>query len=203
MRLMDTMSYRKPCPNDFWDTISDWLTENGIEVTEQVLSQVRPEVDTQPGCTKFARPTNQGTQMNLTRLIYTSTRLSQDAETVARILTTSRANNVRDGITGALIVHENCYLQLLEGDRAAVARCLMRITQDRRHKHVTVISCADAAQRLFLEGSMHRIDTSRIKAEILSRYKVNGVFNPAHMTQFATEDLCRTLSGGNWQAEAA
>lgn len=44
--------------------------------------------------------------MTLTRLIYSPTRLSQDADTLTRVLATSRANNVRDGITGAWVIHQ-------------------------------------------------------------------------------------------------
>lgn len=71
----------------------------------------------------------------------------------------------------------------------------MRVTQDRRLKHVTSLSCADTAQRLFPEWTGPGIDSSKIKPDILSRHAVNGVFDPARMTQFATEDRCCTLSG--------
>lgn len=141
--------------------------------------------------------------MQLTRLIYTSHHGGLCAEAVDLILQKSRTNNVRDGISGALIVGEKNFVQLLEGDRAVVAKCFMRIMQDDRHGEIQVIFAADANHRLFFEWSMHCIITSRIKQQILSRYTINGVFDPVHMSQHAIEDMCRTLSEGNWQMQAA
>jgi hypothetical protein len=141
--------------------------------------------------------------MRLTRLIYASKHDDTDAETLDRILQTSRANNVRDGITGALVINQHNFLQLLEGDRGAIGQCFMRIMQDDRHHDIQVIATGEAAHRLFVEWSMHRIETSRIKTEILSHYLVEGVFDPSRMSQRAIEDLCRTLSGGGWEALAA
>ena len=79
----------------------------------------------------------------------------------------------------------------------------MRIMQDARHHDIQVICSGDAEHRQFVEWSMHRIETSRIKQQILSRYTINGKFNPLRMSQIAIEDLCRTLSAGDWEALAA
>ena len=141
--------------------------------------------------------------MQLTQLIYASRHDGTAVETLDRVLQTSRANNVRDGITGALVIGDQHFLQLLEGDRAAVGACFMRITRDDRHHGIQVICSSDMDHRLFTEWSMHRIETSRIKQEILSRYTVNGTLNPVRMSQFAIQDLCRTLSAGDWDALAA
>jgi len=141
--------------------------------------------------------------MQLTRLIYVSNHDGTAVEMLDRILQASRANNVRDGITGALVIGEKHFMQLLEGDRTAVGQCFMRITQDDRHHGIQVICSGDAEHRLFIEWSMHRIETSRIKQEILSRYSISGTFDPVQMSQFAIEDLCRTLSAGDWEACAA
>jgi len=139
----------------------------------------------------------------LTRLIYVSKHDGIATETLDRVLQASRSNNVRDGITGALVIGEQNFLQLLEGGRAAVADCFMRIMQDTRHHDIQIICAGDAETRLFFDWSMHRIETSRMKQEILSRYEVDGTFDPLCMTQFAVEDMCRTLSAGGWEALAA
>ncbi len=141
--------------------------------------------------------------MRMTQLIYASNHGGASVDTLDRILQTSRANNVRDGITGALVISEKHFLQLLEGDRFAVGQCFMRITQDDRHHGIQLISSGDAEHRLFLEWSMHRIETSRIKQEILSRYTINGTFDPVRMPQRTIEDLCRVLSEGDWDSLAA
>ena len=141
--------------------------------------------------------------MQFNRLIYASKHDGVDVETLDQILQASRANNVRDGVTGALIIGGQHFMQLLEGDRTAVGECFMRITRDDRHHEIQVICSGDEDHRLFVEWSMHRIETSRIKQEILSRYTIDGDFDPARMSQFAIEDLCRTLSACDWETMAA
>jgi len=141
--------------------------------------------------------------MQLTRLIYTSKQQGLNAQQVDQILQKSRANNVRDLVTGALIVGEDHFMQLLEGSRLNIGKCFMRIMQDRRHDDIQIITCGDVAQRLFQEWNMHLIKASRIKEEIISTYTIGGIFDPSKMSEFAIEDLCRTLAGGNWEAEAA
>ncbi len=141
--------------------------------------------------------------MQLTRLVYASKHKGLSAETVNQILQKSRANNVRDQITGALIMDERLFMQLIEGNRLEISRCIMRIMQDRNHYDLRIISCRDVGQRLFQEWNMHLIEVSRIKAEIMANYSVNGSFNPGAMSEFAIEDMCRTLAVGKWGAEAA
>ncbi|RBI69911.1 blue light sensor protein [Roseovarius sp. TE539] len=141
--------------------------------------------------------------MQLARLIYASTHDGLAIEAVDRILQKSRANNERDGITGALIVGERSFMQLLEGDRSRVAACFMRIMQDDRHRDIRIILAGDVENRSFLEWSMHLINASRIKEEILSRYLIDGQFDPARMSEAAIKDLCQALSAGDWEKEAA
>ena len=140
--------------------------------------------------------------MDLTRLIYSSTRRQGDIEILDAILRTSRANNHRDNITGVLVSSDQYFLQLLEGGRAAVGQCFMRIMQDPRHHEIQIISTTEARHRLFSEWSMQRVATTGIKREVLDRYTTNGVFVPTQLPQSAIEDMCRTLTGDGWQMAA-
>ncbi len=141
--------------------------------------------------------------MGLTRLIYSSWRLDDGEGDVEAILHASRRNNDRDGLTGALVVGERQFLQVLEGARSAVGCCLERIMRDPRHEAVEVISTGEVPYRLFAEWTMHRIDTSAIKRRILNRYLIRGAFRPGELPQAAVEDLCRTLATQEWEASAA
>lgn len=141
--------------------------------------------------------------MQLTRLIYASIHDGIAFEAVDQILQKSRANNDRDGITGALVVGEQSFMQLLEGDRTAVAACFMRIMQDGHHRDIKIISAGDIERRSFLEWSMHLIRASRIKEEIMSRYLIDNRFEPAQMSELAIKDLCQALSVGDWEKQAA
>jgi len=143
------------------------------------------------------------TPMQLVRLIYASSHSNTPIGTIDRILQRSRENNGRDVITGALVVGDDFFLQVLEGSRAAVSNCFMRIMQDDRHREIQVISVADIKDRNFLEWTMHFIRASRIKEEILSRYHINGGFDPAKLSERAIRDLCRTLSRDGWEKQAA
>ncbi|PWE49279.1 blue light sensor protein [Thioclava sp. NG1] len=141
--------------------------------------------------------------LQLTRLVYSSRHRDLQPETVDDILEKSRINNLRDGITGALIVSDRSFMQLLEGERDAVAKCLLRLLGDPRHDDIRILCAGDAEHRLFAGWSMHLIQTSGIKREILSRYEIDGSFAPEKMTQAAIEDLCKVLSKDDWEEIAA
>jgi hypothetical protein len=141
--------------------------------------------------------------MGLMRLIYSSWRLDDGEGGIEAILHASRRNNERDGLTGALVVGERHFLQILEGSRGALGTCMTRIMRDPRHEAVEMISAGEVPYRLFADWNMHRIDTAAIKRRILGRYLVAGAFRPPEMPQAAIEDLCRTLATQDWRESAA
>ena len=96
---------------------------------------------------------------SLYRLIYVSRNALAGVATemegeVSRILETSRRNNGRDGVTGALLFNEDCFAQLLEGSSAAVHRVFERIQLDPRHQGTVVLECGPAREREFGAWSM-------------------------------------------------
>lgn len=137
--------------------------------------------------------------MTPTRLIFSSTRSDSNSETVDAILRVSRTNNVRDGVTGVLIVGERQFVQLLEGDRASVSRCFLRITKDPRHRDLQVISTGDVPHRLFAGHSMQRIDLFSVRSSVLERYLINGAFEPSWMPHAAIDQFFRELSERGWR----
>jgi hypothetical protein len=92
--------------------------------------------------------------MTIAQLIYWSQPFGFDDAMLDGILLQARRNNPRDGLTGALIVRADLYLQLLEGPEAAVAATFGRIKRDDRHLAVTGISSETVAERLFPAWSM-------------------------------------------------
>ena len=98
--------------------------------------------------------------MPLTQLIYASRPFGFDAQALDDILITARRNNRRDGITGCLICRADLFVQMLEGERAAVTARFGRILQDDRHLEVTLIWCGDTPGRLFPQWDM-RDDPAR------------------------------------------
>ncbi len=70
------------------------------------------------------------------------------------LLTVSRRNNERQGITGMLLHSGDYFIQLLEGDEAAVRRMFEAISGDRRHRGVTLVFQGPAPQRDCPDWSM-------------------------------------------------
>lgn len=72
-----------------------------------------------------------------------------------KILTVSRENNERDGITGFLAYLQNgTIIQILEGVPEIITRTYDRISKDFRHHSVTRIIDIECDERLFAEWSM-------------------------------------------------
>ena len=80
----------------------------------------------------------------LIQLIYASrsSRVLGPAD-VKDILGASQRNNTRAGITGALCLHNGIFLQLLEGDRAAVNVLYHRLLKDSRHRETAVLDLSE------------------------------------------------------------
>ena len=91
---------------------------------------------------------------DLFRLVYCSRNMifadqSDPATEIAKILALSRANNARDGITGALLYSDGCFAQVLEGGLDIVQRTFERIQRDTRHGDVIVLEARRAEARMF------------------------------------------------------
>ena len=85
----------------------------------------------------------------LKQLIYISRPFGFDASMLAGILSASRRNNRRDGITGALICRQDIYLQFVEGDAAVIDALFAKIQRDDRHQQVVPLWRGTAEARLF------------------------------------------------------
>lgn len=89
------------------------------------------------------------------RIIYISdAQLPVTPEALEAILATSRQLNADASVTGALLLVDTAFLQVLEGPRAAVEATFERIASDHRHYNVSLVSSAPVAQRGFSEWAM-------------------------------------------------
>lgn len=103
---------------------------------------------------------------DLYRLVYTSLNQLEGSEgeratAVAEILETSKRNNGKVGVTGALLFNGGCFAQVLEGPRKAVETTFERIQRDRRHGEVSVLQCESVVARGFPNWSMAFVGHSR------------------------------------------
>ena len=92
--------------------------------------------------------------MTTHQLIYMSEPFGFDDAMLNGILSISRRNNMRDGLTGALVCRRDIYLQLLEGPEANVEATYARISGDDRHLAVTRLASEPAEARLFPDWAM-------------------------------------------------
>ena len=92
--------------------------------------------------------------MKTFQLIYCSQPFGYTLEILSSILTTSRVNNKKRNITGALVCREDIFLQLLEGPKQAIRETYDSITRDDRHLNVQHLIDHNIDQRLFPAWAM-------------------------------------------------
>lgn len=91
----------------------------------------------------------------LTFIVYASRATEPfDHDSLVDLLTESRANNSRDGITGMLVYRDLDFIQILEGPDAAVRALLERISRDPRHTDVRVLLEEQTTERKYAAWSM-------------------------------------------------
>ena len=94
------------------------------------------------------------------RLIYRSHSLIMPVDREAahgEIFRISRLNNAAWGVTGALLLHEDCICQTLEGEESAVRSLFAIIEADRRHHAVEIVDIATVAMPSFARWSMAKV----------------------------------------------
>ena len=84
-------------------------------------------------------PGADGRAQDLFSLLYVSEMAAPDAAEIARICEQSRANNLRDGITGLLVFDGKAFCQYVEGPGPAISALLGRLDGDPRHQNMRVL----------------------------------------------------------------
>ena len=73
---------------------------------------------------------------------------------IAAILTQARANNQRDGLTGALLYHGGRFIQIIEGPDEVLLSRYATIAADPRHHVIQVVRKQQVVERQFAEWTM-------------------------------------------------
>jgi len=105
----------------------------------------------------------------IVRLLYVSRNVLEGSseemeDEVSSILQTSRRNNARDGVTGALLFNADCFAQALEGEAEAVQEIFERIQLDPRHEATVVLEYGPVGAREFGDWSMAYIGRTEHEA---------------------------------------
>jgi signal transduction histidine kinase/CheY-like chemotaxis protein len=90
----------------------------------------------------------------LIQIIYSSTAIAPGAEQLTAIYESCLRHNHRHGITGILLIHDDRFMQLLEGPAPAVRERFAVIQADARHTDVWTVVDHNVAQRQVKDWSM-------------------------------------------------
>lgn len=105
--------------------------------------------------------------MALQQLIYTSSAVKEFTETqLSFLLLNARKTNQGLGVTGILLHDAGAFLQVLEGEAAAVEALYHRIARDPRHTRVSKVLTLEIATRSFGEWSMAFVATTTIATSL-------------------------------------
>ena len=102
-------------------------------------------------------------------------------EGIHQILKSSRSNNARVGVTGALLFNSGCFAQVLEGSSSAVSETFERIQWDERHSDVLVLDYSPVTARAFPDWSMSFVGMARSGQKLFGDVSAASGFNPAHL----------------------
>lgn len=132
--------------------------------------------------------------MYLIRLIYAS-KISPvfDQKEIKAILNSSKSNNKKIHVTGALIYNNNYYLQCLEGSRINVNKLYHKILLDKRHTNPSIIKYEEISQRDFDKWNMGYIPTPMISGDLIIKFSGEKEFNPYSMSGDACYLLLKEL----------
>ncbi|WP_409333064.1 BLUF domain-containing protein [Trujillonella humicola] len=100
---------------------------------------------------------------SLHRLLYRSHSRLDPAEreaAIADVFRVARSNNARAGITGALLLTDHWFAQVLEGPAADVQALYERIRRDPRHEDVTLIDAGEVSEPVFSRWAMAQVSAS-------------------------------------------
>ncbi len=136
----------------------------------------------------------------LIQLTYASrTSPSFKTEDLGSILTASKRNNARVGVTGALCLANGIFLQQLEGDRTEVNRLYHRILTDPRHREPAVLDFSEITSRRFTTWSMGSLAPLEANRHIFLKYSRSASFDPYGMSGNTLKEFFgELLTQGEW-----
>lgn len=138
------------------------------------------------------------TKSTLHRLFYRSRQTPEMAAdldfAVQQIIGVAIRRNRDTGITGLLLTVQGSFVQVLEGNVDAVRATYARISLDRRHSDLHIISQGPAAQRLFGDWNMCARSLAPSDKAILNVLDGKGGFNPQALTADSVQRLLTAVA---------
>lgn len=108
--------------------------------------------------------------MSLVQLIYLSDLVDKNEADIAPILQSAVKHNSKNGITGMLLYSGGNFLQVLEGEKAAVDETYARICRDPRHRNAVLLVEEEVTERHFPNWQMGYRQLGQEHVASLPRY---------------------------------
>jgi hypothetical protein len=103
------------------------------------------------------------------RMIYCSqATIDFSPDELVTLLSLARRENEKVGLTGMLLYCSESFLQMLEGDQAALEKTYSRITADPRHANLRLLMNTDVGTPLFPDWTMgfEHVDDEDLAADL-------------------------------------
>jgi hypothetical protein len=137
------------------------------------------------------------------QLFYTSlARTPFTAAQLETLLEKARAVNVGLEVTGMLLHQDGAFLQVLEGEVAAVGTLYDKISRDRRHDRVLMLARQEVAARSFPDWSMGFSDVRGSAAKLIGFRHIGDLAGVSGDLR-AIEMVLRNFRDGRWAHRAA
>jgi len=94
------------------------------------------------------------------RLVYRSHSrigITERKQQLGEIFSVARSSNKKLGVTGALLIDDDQFVQTLEGPEPAVRDLYVKISKDRRHEHIELLESGDVPERVFGRWAMAKM----------------------------------------------
>jgi hypothetical protein len=104
--------------------------------------------------------TANGDSETVFRLIYRShsrIRMGERKHELGEIFSIARSANKKAGVTGALLITDDEFVQTLEGPEPVVRELYAKINKDKRHEHVELLESGDVSARVFGRWAMAKV----------------------------------------------
>lgn len=106
------------------------------------------------------------------QLIYRSSPVGSSAVTVLQVIEFAGVFNLSRRITGALLVDDDAFIQVLEGEASDVDNLMSRIFRDPRHRDVRILFDFPITARMWPSWQMAVIAPTTSNRPILNRFGV-------------------------------
>lgn len=126
------------------------------------------------------------------QLIYRSTsRIDPDRrkQELGTLFSTARSRNKKSLVTGALLCTDDTFVQLLEGEEAAVREVFDRIGRDPRHDSVSLLASGVVADRVFSRWAMAEVSEDGSSSDIPLIAHTDGISPAAGRRTTPEQDL--------------